>query len=129
VAAGSPSIAQPRLQDLAVLEPKQLQPAHRDTCARRREAGQVAGMRGMVGPAFGDHIPFGHQPVSRDMQVRAAGKERAQRRFEPVAVAHMRGRGIVVHVGRGEELVSRLDVALVIELPRSCGDDGLVLLS
>jgi hypothetical protein len=40
----------------------------------------------------------------------------------------MRGSGIVVHVGVGEEAVSELDVALVIELLGHTADDGLVFL-
>ena len=70
-------IAQPALLDLAIGKPEQLQPAHCDALPRRRHARQVARMRGVVGPAFGDRIPLGQQFVNRDVEVWAAGTERA----------------------------------------------------
>lgn len=94
-------IAQPALHDLAALESEQLQSAHRDARKCRRNASQVAGMRSVVGPAFGDRINLGQQLINRDMQVRAAGAERAQNLLEAVSVTHVRRSGILMHVGSG----------------------------
>jgi len=55
-------------------------------------------MRGVVGPAFGDHVAFGQQFVNRDAQVWASGEERAQPLLESISVAHMRGSRIVVQI-------------------------------
>src|ERR671932_775163 len=122
------AIGVPGLRDLAVGKPEQLQPAHRDPIARRRHARQVARMRAVVGPAFQDLISLAHQLISRDVQVRAAGEERAQRLLESLQVAYLRQGGIMVHIAGREELVSTLDVALVVELLGHAADDGLVFL-
>src|SRR4051812_42394674 len=84
-------------------------------------------MRGVIRPAFGDHIPLGQQLVTRDMQVWTASAECAQHLFESISVAHLRGSRIMVYVGVSEEMISGLDVALVVELLGHAADDVLVL--